>query len=132
MIRRRFFFSLLALAITTWSSVVLAGGLRSSLQVYFQATLKDAKYQSKAFGQVAAKWHPPAMKVAPAPGKKTVVQAVIGKDGKLVSIQVSTPSGSSAWDTAALNAVKQGAPFAPLPKEHPHTTVEAHFHFIRL
>ena len=105
---------------------LLAGG-KPSLNVYFQKTLTDAAYQKAVFGKVSKAWKMPES--LPAVGKKTVVQAVIAKDGKLASAMVTMESGSKAWDAAALAAVKGSAPFDPLPKDYGWPSVEIHFHF---
>ena len=104
---------------------LLAAG-RPSLNAYFQSTLKDAAYQKKTFDRVAAKWKAPAQ--VPAVGKKTVVQARIAKDGKLISTEVSMSSGVKAWDAAAEAAVKAAAPFDPLPADYKFPALEVHFH----
>lgn len=99
---------------------------RPSLNAYFQSTLKDTAYQKKTFGRVASRWKTPAE--TPAVGKKTVVQARIAKDGKLISTDVSMSSGVTAWDAAAEAAVKHAAPFDPLPAGYQYPTLEVHFH----
>jgi protein TonB len=110
------------------SAALLAAG-RPSLNVYFQTTLKDAAYQKKVFQKVASTWASPEAASFPKVGKKAVVQAVIGKDGRIVSAFVSTESGSKAWDKAALAGVEAAAPFEKLPAGFGHQTLEAHFHF---
>jgi protein TonB len=104
-------------------------GASADLQVYFQSTLASASYQQAVFGKLARAWKQPARKKLPAPGKKAVVQAVIGRDGKLISSTLSMASGAKAWDAAALAAVRRAAPFPPLPAAHPGPSVEVHFHF---
>ena len=104
---------------------LLAAG-KPSLNVYFQKTLTDAAYQKKVFDKVAKLWKIPAS--LPAVGRKTVVQAVIARDGKLASAMVTMESGAKAWDDAALAAVKAAAPFDPLPKAYGFPSVEVHFH----
>lgn len=104
----------------------LIGAGRPSLNAFFQSTLKDAPYQKKTFDRVAAKWKTPAK--VPAVGKKTVVQARIAKDGKLISTEVSMSSGVKEWDTAAEAAVKVAAPFDPLPASYGYSSLEVHFH----
>src|ERR1017187_137326 len=64
----------------------------------------------------------------PEVGKKTVVQAVIAKDGKLVSAVVSMSASKKGWDTAALAAVRTAAPFDPFPGSYGASTLEVHFH----
>lgn len=110
------------------ASVALAAAGRPRLQSYFQATGTSPEYQKKTFARVAKAWKQPPLKQAPALGKKTVVQAAIGRDGKLASAVVSMESGSKAWDAAALAAVEKAAPFDPLPASYPLPTVEVHFH----
>jgi periplasmic protein TonB len=100
---------------------------KPSLNVYFQKTLTDTAYQKKVFDKVAKAWQMPA--ALPAVGKKAVVQAVISKEGKLASAMVSMASGSTAWDDAALAAVKSAAPFEALPADYAYRSVEVHFHF---
>jgi periplasmic protein TonB len=116
----------LALALT---SGALAAGGSPQLQTYFQGSVDNPAYQQQAFQRVANKWKQPGPKGTPALGKKTIVQAILDKDGKLLSSAILTESGSKAWDAAALAAVKKAAPFAPLPKDATAPTLEAHFHF---
>lgn len=115
--------ALLAIA----AAVPLLAAGKPSLNVYFQKTLTDTAYQKKVFEKVAKVWKMPAS--LPAVGKKTVVQAVITKEGKLASAMVSMASGSKEWDDAALAAVKGAAPFGALPNEYAYPSVEIHFHF---
>ena len=103
-----------------------AAGCNPKLNAYFQSTLTDAAWQQQAFARVAKAWKQPAH--PPAAGKKSVVQALLDRDGKLLDAAVSLESGSKRWDAAALAAVKKAAPFGPLPKGYPQETLEAHFH----
>ena len=116
----------LAAAITLAAPAFAASAGRPQLQTFFQATI-GADYQQKAFARVARSWRQPAQ--PPQVGKKTVVQALISRDGKLASASVTTESGSKAWDAAALAAVKKAAPFDKLPSSFTLPTLEAHFHF---
>jgi protein TonB len=120
---KRLFTILLVLA----AGSALAAG-RASLNVYFQSNLKDAAYQKKTFDRVVKAWKAPEASQIPEVGKKTVVQSVIAKDGKLVSAVVSMSSGKKGWDAAALAAVKSAAPFDPLPATFGAPTIEVHFH----
>ncbi len=109
------------------AALPLFGAGKPSLNAYFQKTLTDTAYQKKVFEKVAKSWKaPPSF---PAVGKKTVVQAVITKEGKLASATVSMESGAKSWDDAALGAVKAAAPFDPLPAAFAYRSVEVHFHF---
>ena len=96
-------FAILLVALTAGSA--LAAG-RPSLNAYFQSNLTDTAYQKKTFEKVSKAWKAPAASQIPEVGKKAVVQAVIAKDGKLVSAVVSMSSGKKGWDDAALAAVK--------------------------
>lgn len=115
------------LAILTAGPALAAG--RPSLNAYFQSNLTDAAYQKKTFEKVAKAWKTPVASQIAEVGKKTVVQAVIKKDGKLVSALVSMKTGKKGWDEAALAAVKAAAPFDPLPGNYGASTIEVHFHF---
>jgi protein TonB len=116
-----------AVLVTLAAISALAAG-RPSLECYFQTTLKDPVYQKKTYEKVAAKWKSPAASEIPAVGKKTVVQAVIAKDGALATTEVSMSSGKKGWDAAALKAVRAAAPFDPLPAGFNYPTVQVHFH----
>ncbi|MEM7480313.1 MAG: TonB family protein [Acidobacteriota bacterium] len=48
-------------------------------------------------------------------GVETVVYFRIQRDGSIRDLDVSKPSGSSAFDLAGLRAVQNAAPFPPLP-----------------
>ena len=121
--KRAFTILLVALA----AGPALAAG-RASLNVYFQSNLKNTGYQNRTFEKVVRTWKAPAASQTPEVGRKTVVQAVIAKDGKLISATVSMSSGKKGWDAAALAAVKSAAPFEPLPEGFAAPTVEVHFH----
>jgi periplasmic protein TonB len=119
--------ALAAAAVLLLAAAAFAAG-RPSLECYFQTTLKDPAYQKKTFEKVAANWKtPPAAEVPPV-GKKTVVQAVITKDGALATTEISTSSGKRGWDAAALKAGKAAAPFDPLPAGFNFPSVQVHFH----
>lgn len=115
----------LALAV---SPAALAAGGSPQLQTFFQSSLDSPTYQQKTFNRVAKTWRQPGAKQVPALGRKTIVQAVVAKDGTLVSTKVLMESGSKAWDAAALATVKKAGPFDPLPAGAT-SPMEAHFHF---
>lgn len=123
---------LLAAALAAFAALLLAAAAfaagRPSLECYFQTTLKDPAYQKRTFDRVAAKWKVPLAAEVPPVGRKTVVQAVITKDGALATTEISTSSGKKGWDAAALNAVKAAAPFDPLPAGFKYPSVQVHFH----
>jgi protein TonB len=93
---------------------------------YFTSAFTDAAYQKTAADKVLKVWKP----VAGAPvGKKTVLIALIGKDGKLEGLRDNMTTGYKPWDDAAIAAVKAAAPFPPLPSSWRYPTLEVHFHF---
>jgi protein TonB len=118
--------STILLAVMT-AGLALAAG-RPALNVYFQSNLTEAAYQKKTFDRVAKAWKTPAAPQIPEVGKKAVVQAVIGRDGGLMSAFVSLKSGKKGWDEAVLKAVKAASPFDPLPAGFKPPSVEVHFH----
>lgn len=128
MLRSRFVWATAASVVLAASAIALAAAGRPELKAYFQVSLKSADYQQKTFARVAKAWKQPARRHLPALGKKAVVQAVIAKDGNLLSAFVSMESGSKAWDDAALAAVNKAAPFDPLPAGYAYPSVEVHFH----
>jgi TonB family protein len=101
---------------------------RPELKIYFQSNLTDAAYQKKAFDRAAKGWKAPRASEIPPVGRKTVVQAVIARNGTVTSVFVSLKSGKKGWDDAALAVVKSSSPFDPLPAGFRPQSVEAHFH----
>ena len=111
------------------TSVLLALSLllpAARFNAYFTPAFTDAAYQKETAAKVLKAWKPPA--AAPT-GKKTVLIALIAKDGTLSGLRDHLLSGSKPWDDAAIAAVKGAAPFAPLPKSWAFATMEVHFHF---
>jgi len=103
------------------------GRCAPSLQAYFAGDFTDQAYQKKVYDKVGSLWRrPPA---DPKRGAKAVVITTIGRDGKGAPPLLHMKSGSDAWDTAALAAVKSASPFPPLPASYPQPGVEVHFHF---
>jgi protein TonB len=117
-----------AVGLVAWAANPLLAAGRPSLNAYFQSNLKDEAYQKKTFDRVAKAWKMPAAAQVPKVGSKTVVQAVITRDGHLASAAVSMKSGKKGWDDAALAAVKKAAPFDLLPAGFSPRSVEVHFH----
>ena len=119
-------------AVTVLAALGLPGSAfgagRPELKVYFQSNLTDAAYRKKTFDRAAKVWKAPAASQVPEVGRKTVVQAVIGRDGAVTSAVVSMKSGKKGWDDAALKAVRSASPFDPLPAGFKPPSVEVHFH----
>src|SRR5258706_4021034 len=104
-------------------TLLLPGG---RFNAYFTPAFTDAAYQKEAAAKVLKAWKPAAG--APA-GKKTVLIAQIATDGKLAGLREHVLTGFKPWDDAAVAAVKNAAPLAPLPKSWGVPTMEVHFHF---
>jgi protein TonB len=104
-------------------TLLLPGG---RFNAYFTPAFTDAAYQKEAAAKILKAWKPAAG--APA-GKKTVLIALIAKDGTLAGLRDHVMTGFKPWDDAAIAAVKKAAPFAPLPKSWAFPTMEVHFHF---
>jgi protein TonB len=117
-----------SLAVLLLAAAAAHAAGRPSLECYFQTTLHDPVYQKRTYEKVAAKWKSPVATQVPAVGKKTVVQAVITKNGALATTEISMSSGKKGWDAAALRAVKEAAPFDPLPAGFAYPSVQVHFH----
>lgn len=93
---------------------------------YFTPAFTDVAYQKESAAKVLKAWKP----VAGAPvGKKTVLIAMIAKDGTLSGLRDHLMTGFKPWDDAGIAAVRTAAPFAPLPKSWGFETMEVHFHF---
>ena len=107
--------------------LISAAAGQPQLQVYPQSGLRDAPYQKHVFEKVAKSFQVP--RSMPDIGKKAVVQAIVDRQGQLLSTSVSYSSQHKAWDAAALRAVKKAAPFMKLPPSFQGTTLEIHFHF---
>lgn len=120
--------SITVLAVLPLAATIAAAAGKPSLNVYFQSTLKDDAYQKKTFEKTVKAWKTPKASAFPKVGTKTVVRAVFTKEGKLVSTEVSTQSGSKPWDDAALAMVKAAAPLDPLPASYGYPSIEVHFH----
>jgi protein TonB len=108
------------------TSVVAAPKVVPRFNAYFASAFTDAAYQKEAAAKVLKGWKPVA---GPAVGKKTVLIALIARDGTLSGLRDHVMTGVKPWDDAAIAAVKAAAPFAPLPKTYPYPTLEVHFHF---
>jgi len=104
-------------------TLLLPGG---RFNAYFTPAFTDAAYQKEAAAKVLKAWKP--VKGAPV-GKKTVLIALIAKDGALAGLRGHMMTGFKPWDDAAVAAVKNAAPFPPLPKSWGFPTMEVHFHF---
>jgi len=111
--------------------IAVAGSLLHAgtpdLKTYPASDFKDQAYLQKMHQKVGAAWKRPAE--TPKPPAKSVVIVTILRDGSLLESRLHMKSGVDQWDASAMEAVKSAAPFDPLPKGYPRTSVEVHFHF---
>ena len=114
-----------ALALLLFAPALVAG--KPDLKTYPASDFTDQDYMAKVHKKVGLAWKRP--EEAPKAPAKTVVIVTILRDGSLLESKLHMKSGSDAWDASALDAVKKAAPFDPLPKSYPRTSVEVHFHF---
>ncbi|HEY3175337.1 MAG TPA: energy transducer TonB [Candidatus Polarisedimenticolia bacterium] len=120
-----------ALNAVTFVLVFLVAGAfaagKPDLKTYPASDFKDSAYMQKVHQKVGASWKIPDER--PNPPAKSVVIVTILRDGSVIESRLHMKSGSDAWDASATDAVKKAAPFDPLPKSYPRTSVEVHFHF---
>jgi protein TonB len=116
----------MAILLLAGAAPAQAGKIVPRFTAYFTPAFTDAAYQKVAADKVLKAWKAPAG--APV-GKKTVLIALIGSDGKLAGLRDHMTTGFKPWDDAAIAAVKAAAPFPPLPKSWGFPTMEVHFHF---
>ena len=117
---------LIAAFLLATTATVAAPKVVPRFTAYFSPAFTDTAYQKVAAEKVRKGWKPVA---GPAVGKKTVLIAMIGRDGKLMGLRDHMMTGSKPWDDAAIAAVKAAAPFDKLPASYPQPTLEVHFHF---
>ena len=125
--RRAMVFMVLAAMMALSASPYPALAGTPDLKTYPSSDFTDQPYLQKMHKKVGATWKRPAE--PPKAGSKAVVIVTILRDGSLLETKLHMKSGSEAWDASALDAVKRSAPFDPLPKSYPRTSVEVHFHF---
>jgi periplasmic protein TonB len=75
---------------------------------------KFGYYLDQLLTAINAKWTPPSL----GGDVKAVVSFRIQRDGSLTDLQVAHSSGYNSFDLAALRAVQNASPFAPLPRAY--------------
>lgn len=76
--------------------------------------------------KISEKWAPPPERV---PEGRAVVRFEIGRDGQVRQPAMEDSSGDSAYDQAALRAIKEANPFPPLPAEFKEPGLLIHLGF---
>jgi len=61
--------------------------------------------------------------------KQTIISFSISRNGQVTNLQILQSSGSTLKDQAALRAVQQAEPFAPLPENYPFELYKIRFKF---
>lgn len=82
-------------------------------------------YMRELQRRIKRRWNPPRGNES----KRVVLLFKVSKDGRLLSLKVHTSSGVPSADQAALDAVKQTAPFRPLPPEYRGNDIDIQFTF---
>lgn len=80
-----------------------------------RADIDFGPYMSALQRKIKLAWKPPRGTES----NRIVVTFSVGKNGQLVGLRLVGPSGSAAANQAALNAVRNASPFAPLPPGAP-------------
>ena len=75
--------------------------------------------------RVKQNWQPSA----PKNDRQTVLAFSIQRNGQITGLTVRKSSGSPQVDSDSLEAVKNAAPFAPLPGDFPYQEVNVEFNF---
>ena len=70
-------------------------------------------------------WNPPKNKT----NAKVILSYKIAKDGSLISYSIYKSSGNKKIDKAAIYALKQAAPFGPLPAKYNKDSIDVQFTF---
>ena len=70
-------------------------------------------------------WTPPVLKEH----TNVTVQYKIGKNGELLSYSIYKSSGNKEMDNSAIEALKQTAPFRPLPNTYKKSSIDVQFTF---
>jgi TonB family protein len=82
-------------------------------------------YMKNLQRRIKHNWNPPRGNNS----KRVVVHFKVDKYGKLLKLQIAQSSGQPESDSAAIQAVKDSAPFQPLPVEYTGKDVDIEFTF---
>ncbi len=75
--------------------------------------------------RIKRNWAPPAADRS----KRVVTLFTVDRSGRLVSVRIQQSSGTEVADAAAIAAVRNSAPFRPLPAEYRGNTIDVQFIF---
>jgi TonB family protein len=96
----------------------------SSLAVDFDIS----PWAKEALDKIRNSWIVPPIEESRARGKAKI-QVVIGKDGKLIGLEVVESSDFLPFDESAVDAIRSSAPFLPLPDDFPAERLEIYLVF---
>ncbi len=82
-------------------------------------------YMRELQRRIKRRWNPPRGNES----KRVVLLFKVSKDGRLLSLKIHTNSGNQESNNAALQAVKEAAPFRPLPPEYRKPDIDIQFTF---
>jgi protein TonB len=86
-------------------------------------------YLSVIQGKVSSNWDQPSARLLAEDSLTASVSFTIRRDGSVHGIQVSRSSGRSTVDQSAARAVRDSAPFPPLPDDYMRDTLEVTIDF---
>ena len=81
-------------------------------------------YMAVVQNKIKQVWEP-----APNQSRRAIAQFSISRNGEVSNIRIITSSGSEHGDRRAINAIKQAAPFRPLPSNYKNDHVDIQFTF---
>lgn len=76
-------------------------------------------YIDQLLGAIDARWERPTL----GGDVRALIAFRIGRDGSVSDLRVAESSGYNSFDLAALRAVKNAAPFPPLPRAYRHDSL---------
>lgn len=82
-------------------------------------------YMMELQRRIKRRWNPPRGNES----KRVVLLFKVSKDGRLLSLKMEGTSGVPEADQAAIRAVKEAAPFRPLPAEYRGSDIDIQFTF---
>ncbi len=90
-----------------------------------ETSVDFAPFMKKLQRDIKLNWKPPKKNES----NRVVLLFTVSKNGKVSNIKVLKSSGYKDVDKAAIKAVKDTAPFQPLPAEFEDNQVDIHFKF---
>ncbi len=78
-----------------------------------------APYLFELKKRIEEKWYPPVASYGRGFKGESVVRFAVAKGGELDLLELLSGADHTSLDTAAMNAVRYGAPFPPLPEDFP-------------